>query len=258
MDEHEPRPVFFARRANFSQLAEHHAPDAIYQRLWHEIEEPDILRSAIITLHLYIEYWLTKIMTCHGITEQNARTFYLKAKRLYEAGALSQENYDNILKINKIRNIYAHELELEQAEPQVRSLLSNTWLDPYFWTNDPDKFRAVSIQTMFLLESTWNNGGTPPSMDYPAAEMRGKLIQEGKIHWGECLSLSAEDISQYETRWTLSCPLCGEGEITRYKDNTPGFRESDMGRCSNCGLTGNGTELLLETANPKFRKTSET
>jgi predicted RNA-binding Zn-ribbon protein involved in translation (DUF1610 family) len=253
MDEQEPRPVFFARRPDFRRATERHARDAIFERLWAEIKEPDFLRSVVITLHLYVEYWLVKLLECHRIAERAVPTFHRKATRLRDLGALSPENFGNIDRINKIRNIYAHELDLERAEPRVRQLLEEMWLDPYFLSNDPDGLRAISIQTMYLLEAAWNNGGRPPDIEYPASEMRAKLIREGLLHWGECLSLSVEELNQYERRWTLLCPLCGEGNIIRYKDDTPGFRESNMGRCTKCRLTGDGSNLQLETADSAFR-----
>lgn len=61
MSEEESRPVMFAMLAD-SRNSKYATPkDGIYDRLLDEIFDPNPLRSHVITLHLYVEYWLSLI-----------------------------------------------------------------------------------------------------------------------------------------------------------------------------------------------------
>lgn len=221
------------------------ATEGVYSQLSEEIFEPDFERSKVITLHLYVEHWLDKIYD--KISVSSPDTFLKKVDVLNAKGTFDKSLYENLLVINKLRNIYAHELDLGKAHSQVSALIAKMTLDPYFVCNDRDHFRLVCIQTMFLLENTLNNNGRPPEMIFPADAIREKLKIEGKLHWQDCELISKSQKSRYVHQLVLKCPFCSKGTITREKDDTPGFRESDMTTCENCGLTGDGSYLILKT-----------
>lgn len=87
----------------------------------------------------------------------------------------------------------------------------------------------------------------------PEESRREELLREGWLFWQYCEIIRSEEMGSYETKWHLKCPLCESGTIIRYKDDTPGFKESEMTPCGVCGLTGDGSSLRLETASPQFR-----
>jgi hypothetical protein len=240
------RPVVFGWLRDLSRSAREFAPDAIYEKLLHEVfEAPDPTRSHVITLHLYVEYWLNRIVKLRGIS---ARTFHDKVKRLHGAGALEPGLAKNLDSINKLRNIYAHELDLAAANERVFALIKKLELDPYFHSTDPDPLRTVCMQTMFLLEATFHNGGKPPKLpEFPRAEAKRRLEGDGELHWQSCELLSLKQVG-YVEKYTLRCPMCGAGTIVRERDATPGFKDATMSQCQTCGLTGDGYRLFLRTA----------
>lgn len=217
----------------------------VYEQLYEEVFDPNPERSKVITLHLYVEYWLDKIFERLSISTPD--TFWKKIEGLNAKGTFNKSLYENLLTINRLRNIYAHELDLRSANEKVFDLISKMTLDPHFVCTDQDHFRLICIQTMFLLEATYNNGGRPPELIFPKEAVREKLCKEGKLHWQDCELISKEQISQYVHRVTLRCPYCSVGTIVREKDVTPGFRESDMTICKECGLTGDGAYLDFKT-----------
>ena len=214
-------------------------------------------RSKIITLHLYIEYWLNKLI----LKKENIKnekidrdSFHRKTTILWSLGVLDQLTYENIIKINELRNIYAHHLELEKVEDKIQTELSELKIDPIFITSDGDRFRSICIQTMIFLEGIFNNNCSPITIVYPAEAIKQQLLKDGKVFWQECEILAREDIRKYEEKYELRCPLCGSGIIIRWKDNTPGFKDSLFTSCTVCGLTGDGFNLFLKTANDEYKR----
>ncbi len=242
----EERPIILAWLNNYSSDAPEQVTEKVYKQLYDEIFEPNPERSKVVTLHLYVEYWLDSILDRVSIVRPS--TFFKKAVRLNEIGSFTEDLYQNILKINQLRNIYAHELDLKKAYRECEDLISKMKLDPYFVNTDADFFRAICIQTMFALESIYNNNGKPITSHFPAESVREKLKANRSLHWQECELVSKEKVSTYIERVTMRCPLCGIGTIVREKDSTPGFRDSFMTKCKNCGLSGDGSYLELATA----------
>lgn len=248
-----PRPVMFAMLADPRQSKFALPKDGIHERLIDEIFDPNPLRSHVITLHLYVEYWLDRILTTLKNPDVNQMTFHKKASYLKDKGVLDADLFANILAINRLRNVYAHELDLEKANKKVADILLGLKIDPYFISTDSDRFRSVCVQTMMLLESTLANGCKPPRLQaFPHEEARNKLLGTGQLFWQECEIIGKEERG-YITTYQLLCPLCLEGSIEREKDNTPGFKESTMWLCKVCGLSGDGSTLKLETANQEYR-----
>lgn len=230
--------------------------DKIYQRLINDISIFSDERSRIITLHLYVEYWLNKLIKKKESLKQkniDNSSFYKKTEKLWRLGVLDQLTYENLLKINELRNIYAHELELEKVDEKIQIKLNEIKIDPYFITSDGDRFRSICVQTMFLLEATYNNNCSPIKIEYPSEKIKQRLLKDGKVHWQECEILSREKVRSYEEKYKLICPLCRTGIITRWKDNTPGFKDSLFDSCTICGLTGDGWYLFLKTAKDEYK-----
>lgn len=249
MSDEETKPVMFAMLADSRGSRFAISKDPIHDRLLDEIFDPDPLRSHVITLHLYIEYWLDKILNGLGITNIDRMNFNKKINCLNEKGAIENDLYQNIVAINRLRNIYAHELDLEKATKKVIGLLNDMKVDPYFVSTDADHFRSICLQSMMLLEAIFANGCKSPRLaDFPCEEVKNKLLASGQLHWQECEILEKKE-SGYIEKYKLRCPLCREGIIEREKDNTPGFKESDIWPCNVCGISGSGTTLDLRTAN---------
>lgn len=253
MSEEESKPVMFAMLADSrgSKLAI--PKDGIYDRLLEDIFDPNPLRSHVITLHLYVEYWLDKILSVIGVANVAGLTFSKKINCLNEKNVIEEELYKNIVAINRLRNVYAHELDLEKANKKVIGLLHEMKVDPYFVTTDDDHFRSVCLQSMMLLEATFANGCKSPRLsDFPHERIKQKLLENGQLHWQECEIMNKTE-NGYISEYKLRCPLCLKGVIEREKDNTPGFRESYMRPCNVCGLSGDGSKLELESANAEYK-----
>jgi hypothetical protein len=242
------RPVMLGWLADPSRVQRQFAPDAIYQRLFDEVfDNPDATRSHVITLHLYVEYWLNRILEKLGLSTN--KTFHKKLEILNQHQVLEPPLAKNLTSINRLRNIYAHELDLSAATTRVITLIDELELDPYFRSTDPDPLRTVCIQVMFLLEATFHNDCKPPKLpQFPAAEARDALIKTGKLHWQKCEILSFRQAG-YVEYYELRCPHCQKGTIDRERDGTPGFKDSFMSACQECGLTGDGYVLDYSTKN---------
>jgi len=252
----EDRPIHFGWLNDPSRVERDYAPDSIYEKLSEEIFNPDITRSQVITLHLYIEYWLDKFLQKLQI-DASKLMFHKKVIKLNECSVFEPLLYENLLRVNKLRNIYAHELDLVKAATEVKTKINELTLDPYFMTSDADRFRSVCVQTMFLLEATYNNDCKPPKLSsFPANATRERLLKTGQLHWQECEILSKTG-GGYLVDWILRCPLCIQGSIKREKDSTPGFKESSMWSCDVCCLSGDGVYVKLATAKPEFRDQSQ-
>lgn len=244
--EEEPKPVVIAWLENPAAQNDHGKGQEVYEQLSQQIFDPDPERSKVITLHLYVEYWLNKLLDLRSLPKSDR--FWKNTKTLNEAGIVTGALHENILIINRLRNIYAHSLELEAAHAKVGGLLEKIVLDPHFMCSDKDHFRLVCLQTMFSLEAIYNNGGLPPKYSFPTEETRARLKKDGKLHWQDCELLKKEQKSAYVWQLTIRCPNCTKGTIIREKDDTPGYRDSWMGNCDICGLTGDGSYFILETA----------
>lgn len=254
MLEEETKPVMFAMMAD-SRSSKFSIPkDGIYDHLMEEIFDPNPLRNHVITLHLYVEYWLDKILNGIDVANIDRLTFNKKVNCLNDKGIIEEDLYNNIVAINRLRNVYAHELNLEKANKKVMSLLQKMKTDPYFVTTDDDHFRSVCLQSMMLLEATFANGCKSPRLsDFPHKKVKEKLLKDGQLFWQECEIIDKKEYG-YISKYQLRCPLCLKGVIEREKDNTPGFKESDMCSCNVCGLSGNGSMLKLETASGEYKK----
>lgn len=231
------------------QSAEH--LDPMFASMVDGLFEPNPLRSHVITLHLYVEHWLNKLM--EGIGRRiSGCTFAKKTNTLAKVGTLDGDLLHNIQLINKVRNIFAHELDLDAAEAQVRGLLQGLRQDPYFSSSDMDPLRAACVQTIFAMEATFANGCKPlASNEFPHESVRAKLLEKGSLFWQECELLSKE-IRGTEHIYTLRCPLCHEGTIEREKETLVGHKSSSIFPCIVCGLNGDGSSLDLSTAKPHF------
>ena len=252
MLEDDDKPVVFAMLAD-SRRSKYSIPkDGIYENLLEEIFDPNPLRSHVITRHLYVEYWLNKILNGIGSQNIDRMTFNKKVNFLNDKGTVEEDLFNNIVAINRLRNIYAHELDLEKANRKVIRLLHKMKIDPYFETTDSDLFRSVCLQSMMLLEATFANGCKSPRLsDFPHEEVKNKLLKEGQLFWQEC-EITDKNEQGYISQYQLRCPLCQKGIIEREKDKTPGFKESFMGSCNVCGLSGNGSTLELDTASSEY------
>lgn len=249
----EDRPIYFAWSKHPSKGK--YVPDSIYERLSEEILNPNITRSQVITLHLYIEYWLDKCLEKLHI-EKSKLMFYRKLSKLNERDVFESSLYKNLLVVNQLRNIYAHELDLSKAEEKVKTKISELEADLSFTTSDTDRFRSVCVQTMFLLEATYHNGCKPPERSsFPTSATRENLIEKGYLHWNDCELISRFG-GGYVVESTLRCPLCNQGSIKRERDSTPGFKESSWQPCEVCGLSGDRVHVDLSTANPEFYRQS--
>ena len=248
-EEEDSRPIMYALRGDARKHPIGGPPDKIWDFV-EEVFDPNPLRSHVITLHLYVEYWLNKLLEVHGIDDD--LTFAKKTQSLHEAGALEELTYGNIVTINRLRNLYAHELDLAKVKVKVQELLGQLKVDKNFDSTDKDVFRTVCFQTMFTLDSTVSNAGQPPGLEpYPHEAVRQQLLQEGELFWQQCEVLEADKRGFVET-FKLRCPLCGKGTIRRERDTTPGFRDSMMWPCETCGLDGDGSTLHLKTARAEF------
>lgn len=112
--------------------------------------------------------------------------------------------------------------------------------------------RSRAIRGTTANESKSQTRSSMTSADADAAR-RERVLREGRVFWQECEILRQESPAQDETRWYLRCPLCGQGEIVRWKDATPGYKDSSMVPCTVCGLSGDGSYLDVRTAASRFR-----
>lgn len=242
MMESDEKPVVIAWLSNPASILDKYAPSKVYQQLFEQVFAPDEIRSHVITLHLYVEYWLDKILDKLKVKDQG--TFYKNMVYLNDKGFFQQTTFENIETINRIRNLYAHELDLESVTPKVLELIKKLKLNPLFHTTDKDLLRPACVQTMFELEATYNLGGKIPDIKFPDADIAKKLKEDSKILWHECQILRKEK-SGYIEKFVIKCPRCNEGEVIREKDNTPGHKESSMNSCAKCGLTGDGSYFVI-------------
>lgn len=77
--------------------------------------------ALVVTIHLCTEYWLNKLMEEKLNKSKNYindLTFKKKIDSINQQGMIPKDLYDNICKLNKLRNTFAHELfyNLENAD----------------------------------------------------------------------------------------------------------------------------------------------
>lgn len=249
-DQH--KPVYFGKIANLrkkSKRRDYSEKDKIYRRLADEINEPDPLRSKVLTLHLYIEYWLDNIIEKEknkGKDFSNVGTFHQKNESLHNLKIIDDHLYSNIEKINKIRNIYAHTLELEKVQDKVHEYLSQIKFSPDFDTSSQDILESIVIQSMFELEEIYLSISGDAD-EYTDEDIRDKLIKEGEIFWQYCKIINKHAEPGNEEVYELKCPYCFEGKIIKIDDRTPGFKSSFFIPCDKCGLTGEGSNIIFRT-----------
>ena len=245
-DSEEDKPVYFAKLANGRRkyTVGDDTSQRFYEKYVLEINNPNPLRSKILTFHLCIEYWLNRIGDAIKLKLKNY-TFNKKIETLNKRGLLNKQLYSNIKKINRIRNIYTHNLDANGIE--VSNLLEGLTFSNDFITSSRDKFEAVSIQTMFELEGIYLNLIYPQRSEfYSDEETKQKLIDSGKLFWQSCEILDVKK-EGYDERYTLKCPYCCKGEIIKIHEGMPGFKDSYFIPCQRCGLTGDGSTLLFNS-----------
>jgi predicted RNA-binding Zn-ribbon protein involved in translation (DUF1610 family) len=248
-------PVFYGKLTNFRKNKSGQLDSYINERLLSELSDIQEQRNKIITLHLFIEYWLNrileKIFDDTKITKYH-RNFMNKLHELNNLKVLDEILFSNISTINKIRNKYAHELEIEKIQDQIDEMIRSLKIRPDYETTDNDKFRYIVVQTMMDLEEICNKAAKikspiiDDSDDLSDDDIKSQLISEGKLFWQSCEILGTEKMG-YITKYTLKCPYCIEGKIIREKDDTPGYKESEFWACDNCGLDGDSNHLIYET-----------
>lgn len=75
--------------------------------------------SSITTTHILVEYALNVLVmqNCDNsrviLDDRRSYTFSVKLNLVYGMGLLTKKLYHNIMKLNKIRNAYAHKLDVD-------------------------------------------------------------------------------------------------------------------------------------------------
>lgn len=242
------KPEYFGMLGNLRKISKIKDEDKFYKELSNQINDPNPLRSKILTLHLLIEYWLNKILEEKNYLNLDEMTFYQKNEELHNTNIIDDLIYKNTLIINKIRNIYAHEIDLDKLEPKINELLDRIKFSLDFETSSDDRFLAIAVQTMFQLEEKYYDiKYTDEIKVLTDEEVKQKLVKKGKLFWQYCDLLDKKQGFLNETEYVLKCPYCFKGKISRFHDDTPGFKESYFIPCNNCKLSGDGSTLLLET-----------
>jgi hypothetical protein len=221
-----------------------------YERLFREIDSIKEKRNKIITLHLYIEKAIDRIISL--VLNKEISSFYGKIEFLKAKKLINDDQFHNLKIINNLRNDYAHILETELIESKYFQLVDDLKLSGYISANPHhDKFQLIIHQILFELNDIYDKGRVKRGegkieLGLTDAEIKAKLEGEGKLSWQFCKILKYEK-EVYDERYTLQCPYCNTGEIIRMKEGTPGFKDSFFIGCTNCGLDGDGSELKMET-----------
>src|SRR5687767_9325874 len=83
-----------------------------------QIEHPRLL---VITGHLYFDYILYRMLDReqHNLNARQQESFHAKAKYLYNNGQLDLRTFTCLVEINKLRNLFAHQIfyDLSQWSP---------------------------------------------------------------------------------------------------------------------------------------------
>lgn len=220
-----------------------------HKRLIEEIDSIEEKRNKIITLHLYIEKAMDRII---DLLLGKKIGFYKKIEFLETKGIIDSNQSYNLKIINNLRNDYAHILEIELIESKYFQMVEKLKLSGYVSANPHhDRFQLIVHQVLFELEYIYNKerakkGAGKIESGLTDAEIKAKLEKEGRLFWQLCKVLDYEK-EGYDERYTLQCPYCNKGELIRMIDATPGFKESFFIGCTNCGLEGDGSTLKIET-----------
>ncbi len=243
-------PEYFGMLGNLRKISKIKDEDKFYKELTNQINDPNPLRSKVLTLHLLVEYWLNKILEELGYSKSRIDdlTFHKKNEELHDNKILDDLIYENVKIINRIRNVYAHEIDLDKLEPKINDLLNGIKFSLDFETSSDDRFLAIAVQTMFQLEEKYYDIKYADKIKVLTdEEVKQKLVKEGRLFWQYCDLLDKKQGFLNETEYVLKCPYCFKGKISRFHDDTPGFKESYFIPCNNCKLSGDGSTLLLET-----------
>lgn len=219
--------------------------ESLYQFLHGEVFNPKDSRTHVLTFHLYVEFWMDKLLAKLGISK--SKSFFEKFKILKDNNVFENNLAQNIHILNRLRNLFCHELDLEKVENKVTELISSMYEDPYIRIEDDFYLRKICAQTLILLEATYNNECRPPKLDiFPHEEIKNDLLNNKKISWSDCEIISMHDEGRNITRWDITCPNCNKEIVSRYKDNTVGAKESWASKCKACGLEGDGSYFHLK------------
>lgn len=129
------------------------------------MEEEEVIRRSIKTLkkenwpfrikvllfHLYIEYFLDKLIkqSLFNPEKMNSQSFYQKVKLLEALGVVKNvELADALYKINNVRNKFVHNLDENIAFKESTNLIKKI---PNL---DNIKMKDVSIEDQFLTKAT--------------------------------------------------------------------------------------------------------
>lgn len=239
------KTVTIALLKDNSRIIQKSTGEALYQILYGEIFNPKDSRTHVLTFHLYVEYWMDKILLNLGLSTKCR--FSEKIKTLTRHDVLEANLVKNIYNLNKIRNLYCHELDIEQVIEKVQELVTSMHDEPYIRIEDDFYLRKVCAKTLILLEATFNNNCKPPKLDiFPHEKIRQELNQKKRVLWSDCEIISEHNEGNNITRWEITCPSCNKELIVRYKDSTHGFKESSSSKCNSCGLTGDGNYLYYD------------
>lgn len=220
-------------------------------RLFEEVDSIREIRNKIITLHLYIEKAMDRILNLVFGKRKQMR-FYKKIEFLKKGAFIDNNQEYNLKAINELRNDYAHTLEIELIESKYFQLVEDLKLSGYISGNSHhDKFQLVTHQILFELNDVYNRervkrGEGKIEKGLTDEDVKRKLEEEGQLFWQFCKILKHKKEGYDETYW-LQCPYCNKGEIVKEDDRTPGFKESRFIECNRCGLGGDGTTLKIET-----------
>jgi len=71
-----------------------------------------------LTIHLYTEYWIDKLLEKfspigNNIINDRNYTFAIKLSIVYSMNLIPKQLYENIKKLNKLRNAFAHDLDFD-------------------------------------------------------------------------------------------------------------------------------------------------
>ena len=227
-----------------------------YKRLFKEIDSIKEKRNKIITLHLYIEKAMDRIVSLI-LGKHEKMKFYKKIEFLEKRGFIDNNQSYNLKAINKLRNDYAHILEIELIESKYLQLVKDLKLSGHVFANPHhDKFQLIVHQILFELNDIYNRervkkGEGTIEKSLTNTDVKRKLEKEGKLFWQLCKILKYKK-EGYDEIYHLQCPYCNKGEIIRERDGTPGFKESFFIGCTNCGLSGDGSTLKIETIKTKI------
>ena len=221
-----------------------------HEELEGEIEKIKEKRNKIITLHLYIERAIDRIINL--VLGKKISSFYGKIEFLKSQKIINGDQFYNLDIINDLRRDYAHILKIEEIEPKYFQLVENLRLSGYIYANPHyDKFQLIVHQILFELKDIYDKenakkGHGEIKKGLTDKEIKEGLEKDGKLFWQYCKILKYNK-EGYEETYVLQCPYCNKGEIVRIRDGTPGFKESFFVKCSNCGLDGDGSYLNIKS-----------